>query len=423
MNSTNTSLKINTSPQQMNIFELVAIVFFSAYYILPAVSNILPIAFFTILALAYVGLIFLTNKQHHIFILVFLFLVVWISSMYFLLTQTSTISTSVDNFQFKRFMSKFFQYFLMFFPAIPAIRILTCANKNQQKLILAIISVLIIFVILITMRELKINPDITRTWDSEAEKTSENVASYYFVYAIPIIISLLLLFVFSEKTKMFKIAMVALIIFGFVFLLRAQYTLSILMTLLGLIIGVIKGCENKNLRFLLVILSILLILFLPNIFGFISSNVRSAQVSVRFRELANFFSTGDATGYNLDGRLSLYWKSIKAFFASPLYGNEYLDFDGHATFLTVLSDTGILGGIPFYTLYFIFRNKIKSYLDSEAHYFDIPFLMLVIIGLTNPIHAAFPVGFAIWLICPLIIRLITQEEKTMEETRIAELEN
>ena len=159
------------------------------------------------------------------------------------------------------------------------------------------------------------------------------------------------------------------------------------------------------------------------IFRYISSNVKSAQISLRFRELANFFSSGDASGYNLEGRLTLYWETIKAFFASPLYGNRTLNFDGHATFLTILSDTGILGGIPFYILYFMTKKKIETIIEDTTRLFTIPFLMLVIMGLTNPIHAAYPVGFAIWFIAPLILSIIIEKNKLQGSDLNGKLEN
>lgn len=407
----------------LHIVELIVILFFSSYYLLPSIGNMFSPLSITFLGLAYCAYVLLVQPKESKFIILFIFLAILISLMYYLLTETRTINANVSNYDLKRFMSKFFQYFLMFFPAVLMLRFITNANDKQKKLTLILLSIMLIYVMFVTMRELEINPDITRSWDDNIETASENVAGYYFVYAIPIVVSVLVMLIIKAKNFLQKTALIFFIVFCFFFLLQAQYTLSILIAMIGIILGFLKSSKNNAAKIIISVTVIILMFFLADILRSIAINVKSAQVSLRFHELANFFSSGDASGYNLDGRLTLYWKTIKAFFASPLIGNSRLDFDGHTTFLTVLSDTGILGGIPFYILYFSTKNKVVNLLEDKNNLFAIPFLMLVIMGLTNPIHAAYPVGFAVWFICPLVIDVISNKEKYQEVITNGKLEN
>ena len=134
-------------------------------------------------------------------------------------------------------------------------------------------------------------------------------------------------------------------------------------------------------------------------------------MSIRLYEIYYFLVGGDATGYNMDGRITLYTESIKAFLKSPFWGNRHLDFDGHATFLTVLSDLGLLGGIPFYYLYFSSRKRVRIIINDKGNYYGPVFLMLLLMGFTNPIHTALPLMYVVWFLVPLSIETFMEYEE------------
>lgn len=58
----------------------------------------------------------------------------------------------------------------------------------------------------------------------------------------------------------------------------------------------------------------------PWLFKMAASHVPSEQMSIRLYEIYYFLVGGDATGYNMDGRITLYTESIKAFLKSPVLG-------------------------------------------------------------------------------------------------------
>ena len=155
---------------------------------------------------------------------------------------------------------------------------------------------------------------------------------------------------------------------------------------------------------------ILVSFFIPTLLEVAIKNIKSTQMTIRLSEIYDFLTGKGAGGYNLNGRFTLYWRTIKAFFASPVIGNRNLSFDGHATFLTVLSDTGIVGGVPFYTLVYFASKSVNDMLQERKKQFSSVVLMFVLMGVTNPIHASKPLGLATWFIAPLMIETIFNNE-------------
>ncbi len=391
--------------------EFAIIVFFSAHYILPSFDAMLPDIIILVAKIGYILYVCGLQPKRTGYILLCFAIFVYLGIIYALLTDTATIDTSLANYKLLSIYSKFTQYFDMFFPFILTFRIAECNDSKKKKWLLAIISLMIVYVIYVTIREIEINPNVTRSWSGFSESSKNNIASYYFVYAIPIVISLLVISFNKCKSFLLKIAIILLIVYSFYFLLKAQYTLALLIAVIGVAMGFIKSTKSNVTKFIVIIATAVLMVFMSDILSFVASKIESRQMAIRFKELADFFTRGDATGYNLGGRLKLYWKSILAFLASPVWGNRRLDFDGHATFLTILSDTGIIGGIPFYYLYFSMKKQISQAIGDNENLFIVPFIMLVLMGLTNPIHAAYPVGFTVWFVVPLIIMIVNENKK------------
>lgn len=404
--------KLNT--KALSVIEMAVIIFLSAYYILPAVNNMLSTYIEIFMAIAFIMYVFIKDSKELSFIVAFLTIAAWIALMYALLTDSSSIHTAADNYVFLRFVSKFYQQLIMFLPCFITLIVAKQASYKQKRLLLFIVGIMIVYVMIVTMRELTINPEITRKWEDFDETSKDNIASYYFVYAVPILVGMIVILFMRSKKIYFKLLSVALLIFSFVFLVQAQYTLALLIAVIGLLMGFLKGEKSAIVKTIGVFLTVVVLIFTPDILEFVASNLKNGHMKVRLGELADFFGNGDATGYNLNGRFTLYWETIKAFFASPLWGNRSLDFDGHATFLTVLADIGILGGVPFYFMYFMMKNKIIKVISDSDKLFIVPFIMLFIMGLTNPIHAAFPVGFSVWFVVPLLIMVLNDNSVKTE---------
>lgn len=393
----------------MPFIDLAAVVFFSVYYILPSVSGSFNRTLAMFMGLAYFAYVFLKDQKIGISYISILSAVTVIAFAFLLLTDTKTISESASNRVLKVFFSKFSQYFFMYLPGLLLIRVFKTANREQKKVLLVLLAALYAVVLYNTFIVILEDPNAVRHWEEFADMDDENIGNYYFVYSVPIVI--VGISVCMARLKGFrKIICLGMIAVLFLFLLQASYTLAILIAVLGFAMQIFLSLKSPVTKILFVVAAVIAAFFIPDVLLFISNNAASGNMAVRFRELYYFFSSGDATGYNLNGRLTLYRKSIEAFLNSPIIGNRRLDFDGHATCLTVLSDTGIIGGIPFYYLLLSMNKRDKALLGENAKNFLPAFFCLLLMGFSNPIHNSLPLAYSVWFIVPLIIDTLIKQE-------------
>ncbi len=397
--------------EKLSPIEFAFIIFLFAIYLLPAFS--LGSTTLLIILLAYCILLLGIDKNIAPFVCKSLLLIAALALAYALLTDTSSIAENASNRELKRFISKLYQYLTLYFPAILFVRVNKKATQKQKMWLIIIGIAIMIYVIITTWIFLIENPNATREWTGVDEVSSENVAGYYFIYAVPIIISTVAI-IFTKVKGAAKLLTLGCIIVGIIFLVNAQYTLSILIAIIGVLIQIFRNMRSNISKVVFVFSMFLVALFLPNILEFAISRIPSYQVAVRLGEIHDFLTGQGADGYNLNGRLTLYGDTVKAFFDSPIWGNRKLDFDGHATFLTVLSDTGLIGSIPFYSLLIVVCSCIKKQISSQKAQFNVIIIMFVMMGLTNPIHASMPLGFATWFLAPLIIQMIFKEDNKNE---------
>lgn len=391
------------------LIDMAAAIFFSVYYVLPSVNGSFNRTLAMFMGLAYFAYVFLKDRKVGISFISILSAVTILAIAFLVLTDTKTVAEDASNRVLKIFMSKFSQYFFMYLPGLLLIRVLKTANREQKKVLLVILAALYAVVLYNTFTVILENPDAVRRWEEFTEMEDENIGNYYFVYSVPIVI--VGISVCMARLKGFrKVICLGMIAVLFLFLLQASYTLAILIAVLGFAMQIFMTLKSPVTKILFVIVAIIVAFFIPDLLLFISNNAASNNMAIRFRELYNFFSSGDTSGYNLNGRLTLYGRSIEAFLNSPIIGNRNLDFDGHATCFTVLADTGIIGGIPFYYLLFSMNKRMKALLSENAKNFLPAFFCLLLMGFSNPIHNSLPLAFAVWFIVPLIIDTLIKQE-------------
>lgn len=392
--------------QSLGLTELCSIILFSSYYIMPAVSA----KFSSIVILAacavYIALCcYWDGMRLKKETLKYILLVILISLLYLILTDTKTISVDVSNRDLKRFLSKASQLGLTFFPILFYTRCQKYSSHFQKKFFIGTAVLLFAYVIINTTGALIVNPNITRSWVGFSDSAVDNIGSYALVYSVPFLIVLCgIVFLGSHKAYV-KLCMILLIILQLFFLLLAQYTLAVLITVYGLIYTVYCNTTKSRTKVIWLLAVVILIPLIPTILKFAADHVPSVQMSIRLYEIYYFILGGDTMGYNMGSRMELYAESIKAFLRSPIIGNRSLDFDGHATFLTVLSDLGLVGGIPYFYLYFHSYKKIKDMLTTNVENYKTFFIMMLMMGFTNPIHSAFSLMYVAWFIIPLAIQV------------------
>ncbi len=405
------SVELKKYCPRVSLLEMLFIVFMLWYYIIPSASTM--VNFMYVLAIVFVYLFFVIQDiplRMTKDILKVTLLALFIAACYWIFTNTSTIHTNVSNYQLKRFLSKFQQIAFGFFPILLFARLKLGGTIRQKSTILVIIFAMFAFVGVQTWSELRLNEDATRSWANFAEMSEANVGTYAFIYAVSALIPAILICIEYVQSLPLKLVLAAVIVVLFMFLLEAQYTLSLLLGAISIVVYIVICSRNTLLKILMVASIPFVFVVLPPILGSIASNVESQQVSSRLQEIANALA-GNGLGYNLDGRLTLYKKTIGAFIRSPIWGNRSLGFDGHATLLTVWADVGILGGMPYFYLYFSSKERVSKLIGNQgyAKRFLPVFISFILLGFMNPIHSTMPLYIVVWLLTPLLVDVLGEQ--------------
>ena len=407
-----------TEKKGMGLFEYLMIAFFVVYSILPSFGGMFPFTLVLMLALAYALAIALFESKASPQVSRFLIMIFILVLVYVITCEPKTISKYVSNRKMKFFLSLMNQYVMMFFPLLMFYRLKEHAGQRNKKLLLFFSYALVVYVFINTLNEMIANPGITRHWIEFATISESNIGSYSFVYSVPHIAVVMGMLFLNTRSTFAKVVYFGVIVVCFYFLLLAQYTLALLITIIGLVILFIQVYDSLSIKALIVCLVIAFFVLAPYIFNWLADKVPSESMSIRFREVANFFTSGDASSENLGGRVTLYIKAIEYFFRSPLYGHRALGFDPHATILQILSDTGMLGFVPFMYVLTGCNKVVRSMIGENAKLFTPIFFMLVAMGLTNPIHSASQISFAVWFIAPLTIDLFINKREDEEYERV-----
>ena len=123
----NSLLQVNRT-QNMFIFEIIIILFYFSYDLLPVISTLMTFMEPLLLGLGYLAILFVLEPKWRPQILVFIAAVGIIAVMYYVLTDSPIISTSASNYGVNVIMATFNQYFMTFLPVCLFVRIYTKAS-------------------------------------------------------------------------------------------------------------------------------------------------------------------------------------------------------------------------------------------------------------------------------------------------------
>lgn len=395
--------------QKLPLVELLLMIVFSARAIMPDFSLIPDIAILG-LTIAYLAFVATRNSSSDYpnsvgrFVLIALFLTV----LYSIMTDTQTIQQNVSNRALKVLFAKFNQYSYQVMPFAIMYRLLSRGSSSQQRIFLICSGVFFAITLVTTNIFLSENPGAIRSFHNTDfdEEEFVGLGNFYFVYgAAATIPSIGLIFRYSQNKK-FKWIAILFIAYIFSFLLKAQFSLALLIPLICLLylyyINLSKG-QKRNFW----IFTPLIFLILPFFFKFVADYVGADNdIHDRFMELYYVFTFQDSTNTTQDGasRMVIYWDTIKAFISSPFWGTK-INFDPHSTFLGMLADLGLLGFVPYIIMFYYMTKNIYRYLHIENNksLFKVSLLFILMMGLTNPIHSTSALQFVVWCIAPLVI--------------------
>lgn len=405
--------------QKLSYVELAIMILFSARAIVPDFSLIPDLIGYG-LTIGYLAFVAIhsssTDYPNNIgrYILIALFLAV----LYSVLTDTQTIQQDVSNRSLKVLFAKFNQYSYQVVPFAIMFRLISKGSSKQQRIFLICTAIFFGITLIATNTFLSANPGAIRSFHNRDFDSTEleGLGNFYFVYGTAALIpSLCLIYWYSRNMKA-KITSVIVIVYIFSFLLKAQFSLALLIPLICLLyIYYIKASRVQRRIFWL--FTPIAFVALPFFFKFVANHVgNDNDIHDRFMELYYAFTFQDSTSTAQDGayRLTTYWDTIKAFFVSPIWGTK-INFDPHSTFLGMLADVGLLGFVPYMMMFYGMTKKIYRYLDIEGNksLFKPSLLFIIMMGLTNPIHSTSALQFVIWCIAPLIVLELKKLNKSI----------
>lgn len=408
----------NLSIKPIDCMTFIVTMFFVAYYFLrlfgffvDSITFVIPL----IIAAVYMVLTMNWAKTASKYIIGIIGLVVGITFVELLCT---------DNFEFVAFISRFTYLFMNMFPLYLVYSILKSKNRKLQIVILTVFAIILVYVCILTFIELKKDDRFMRemeiNYTNYRKYNLTNAGGYQFAYAMAILTGLLspmFLLNYRRYNKLKKVGLILALIASVLLVLNSSYTLALMISVVVILLAVTYKMKSTT-KIVFGLISIILILLLLYASDFIIELVPTKEMKLRLSEVFAFFKSGDTSGYNLSGRLTLYGRAIMAFLKSPLIGNVSLDFDPHSSILRFFARDGILGGVGYLLLYYLgYQIVVKYFIGKEKeNLFKPVFVALMLMGLVNPIHSVGAVHYVVFFIAPLALNLVEVNKEKENET-------
>jgi len=300
-------------------------------------------------------------------------------------------------------------------------------HKKFQKFLCAFLILDCIAVGINTYFNLQINPMLVRYLSTGIETRERllgsevfyGVANYGYFYALVSII-LLLGFLFLNYRK--RNLLIFLLIFAFmVLLIQASYTIAILFTFIFFTLLFVLKYSNKYTFVAIALIGIIMLLIFQNMFAsmfYQLADIKGVpyEVSMRFKDIAYFFSGINMSGTDLNARLNLYSQSMDAFTNNILIGISITDSNvysagGHSAWLDLLSQFGLFS-LPFSLFLFNAYKYCKNRVSKNFRSFvNVYWLYFILLGFINTL--LFANIFTIWfLFLPMVIKSLQPHTNT-----------
>ena len=328
-----------------------------------------------------------------------------------------------NDLTFAAFASMFTQLFMNIFPLYLVYTILKAKNRTLIIWVLTATLIVITYVLILTFVQLGIDDRFMRemgiNYTNYKQYNTTNAGGFQFAYAMAVLVGLLIvlfLLDYKKHNKLKKAGLLIALIAAFFLVLNSSYTLALMISVITIFMAITLKMEKTVTKVLFWLIGAIVAVLLIYASDLIILLVPTDEMKLRLSEVFDFLKSGDASGYNLNGRFTLYWKAIQAFFKSPLIGNAELDFDPHSSILRFFARDGILGGIGYISLYYLGYHIITKYFISKEHkkLFIPVFVALILMGLVNPIHSVGAVHYVTFFMAPLALSLIDVNQRELK---------
>lgn len=284
---------------------------------------------------------------------------------FMIIVKTSSIFASNTNLE--AYLTNFIYAWI-----IASISIYYIKDKKENiKIILVVLIIDIIYVGINTFVNLIANPLISRLLSAGSDVkykligdmgAFKAIGSYAYCYSLVMLFLVILDFTIKcKKNKILHIIELALIS---LLLLKAQFTIAILLTIIFCAKIVIDNMEKKKIvKYLLLLMIYVGIILLPVIIKSITQlDMLPSEIKIRLIEINNAIQgTEDVDNTDLHSRMALYEKSIKTFGSNIIIGSwGENNIGGHSTFFDYF---GLYGTFAIFLI--LFYSNMYRYVKNN----------------------------------------------------------
>lgn len=374
-----------------------------AYYILPKFSyswsNVIVVCILTV----FITLSFFSLGRYELdeyIKILLLFLIV--PTMYYFVGYEGDIHYAI---------SVFIKEMLMFSPFFFYIIIDRLDSLILKKYVLTVLMIMWAIVLFKTLIEMQVNPTVARllatgVGDQQDYLRARNIGGFGFSYATGFLIPVLIYLFFQAESKINRFIVAIFTIIVFVYCIKAQYTILLIVMALGLVYIFVANREGYfKLLAYMIVFSILFVL--PRILSFIGNMIPGEVLARRFTLLGEFTANSNSSFFDLNTRTTLYKQTIDIWLRdahSFMFGTSNLSgLDSHSTLLELLAFTGITGGVGYLLIVFKCFNLLHNYcIGSRSKYYTGTFISYLLLLFLNPVFNHYEIGMVLWLIIPLV---------------------
>lgn len=232
---------------------------------------------------------------------------------------------------------------------------------------------------------------------------------YSFVTLLPILILLI-----KKASK--KIWPVLFFVLASITILRAGYTLAMIIAIAYcLIVLIFRLTRNKVIRIIGTVL-VIFVFFLADwgsVFLYLAEHVSNSSVSQRFYDLYQLLSLGQS-GDALTSRVNVYSRGWEGFLKSPVWGNVLSGnrmISQHSTIIDILSDWGIIGMLLYGGLLHFLRKSVLTTANANTrrwggHVFMLYYFTIILNTLGRYAHGTMVVA----VVLPAVLLLLKTQK-------------
>lgn len=255
------------------------------------------------------------------------------------------------------FVLPFMTLWNLLIPCLISIAIIKRNNILEQKTILTVTLICMIYVSVTTLLAVEVDPNIMRkltsdfTEDSVMMMRMKGVGGYGTAYSMgAFMVSLWILYKKMNLTFFKRVCYIALMGYVAMFILRAQFTTLIFITIFGIFFYYLLDANTASKKIRLILLLAVILFSLQAIIHIGISLFEGQTIGGKFETIYEaIWRTGNLEQISSD-RSEFQMNSIRLFMESPIWGNDINNQENsitygasHSTLLSVLCATGLIG--------------------------------------------------------------------------------